>query len=236
MVEATTTAEEANDRRCTTRNCPSSLEISSSHRSVRMVPRPRKVSGPRSEQDNVTARSSLQAGDDPGYVDAAGVGSANSYSVGGQDIVSNTREPPRDNRQGGRSVECARVQPDPRSPTFRAGSAARVSNRPMRPRAAARHKGSRWHPLRSRATVTRPADPVRLRELLRVNRALFIAYVFRLTACVLKDDLKHEFCSKARLFGARVRAITRPPTSICHAAGHWPRRSTHLLAKNFTKS
>jgi transposase len=44
-------------------------------------------------------------------------------------------------------------------------------------------KGARWLLLRNRATLTRHADRVRLRELLRVNRPLFIAYV-------LKDDLK----------------------------------------------
>jgi transposase len=44
-------------------------------------------------------------------------------------------------------------------------------------------KGTRWLLLRNRATVTRPADRVRLRELLRANHALFVVYV-------LKDDLK----------------------------------------------
>lgn len=44
-------------------------------------------------------------------------------------------------------------------------------------------KGTRWLLFRNRETITRPADRVRLRALLRVNRPLFIAYV-------LKDDLK----------------------------------------------
>jgi transposase len=44
-------------------------------------------------------------------------------------------------------------------------------------------KGARWLLLRNREHVTHPADRVRLRELLRANRALFIVYV-------LKDDLK----------------------------------------------
>lgn len=44
-------------------------------------------------------------------------------------------------------------------------------------------KGTRWLLFRNRDTITRAADRVRLRELLRVNRPLFIAYV-------LKDDLK----------------------------------------------
>lgn len=45
-------------------------------------------------------------------------------------------------------------------------------------------KGTRWLLLRNREHVTRPADRLRLRELLAANQALFIAYV-------LKDDLKH---------------------------------------------
>lgn len=44
-------------------------------------------------------------------------------------------------------------------------------------------KGSRWLLLRNRENLTHPADRVRLRELLRVNKALFTVYV-------LKDDLK----------------------------------------------
>ncbi len=44
-------------------------------------------------------------------------------------------------------------------------------------------KGARWLLLRNRENVTAPRDRVRLRELLRANRALFIVYV-------LKDDLK----------------------------------------------
>ena len=44
-------------------------------------------------------------------------------------------------------------------------------------------KGSRWLLLRNRENLTRQDDQVRLKELLAVNRALFIVYV-------LKDDLK----------------------------------------------
>lgn len=44
-------------------------------------------------------------------------------------------------------------------------------------------KGARWLLLRNRDRLTSNADRVRLRELLRANRALFIVYV-------LKDDLK----------------------------------------------
>jgi transposase len=44
-------------------------------------------------------------------------------------------------------------------------------------------KGSRWLLLRNRENVTRPADQVRLSELLAANRALLTVYL-------LKDDLK----------------------------------------------
>jgi transposase len=44
-------------------------------------------------------------------------------------------------------------------------------------------KGARWLLLRNKANLRTPAERVRLRELLRANRALFIVYV-------LKDDLK----------------------------------------------
>jgi len=44
-------------------------------------------------------------------------------------------------------------------------------------------KGARWLLLRNRATLKTRAERVRLRDLLRANRALFIVYV-------LKDDLK----------------------------------------------
>lgn len=44
-------------------------------------------------------------------------------------------------------------------------------------------KGTRWLLLKNRAKVTRPADRIRLKELLAANRALFTVYV-------LKDDLK----------------------------------------------
>jgi transposase len=57
---------------------------------------------------------------------------------------------------------------------------------PNAPRTRARRrviKGTRWLLLRNREHVTHLADRVRLRDLLRANRALFIVYV-------LKDDLK----------------------------------------------
>jgi transposase len=44
-------------------------------------------------------------------------------------------------------------------------------------------KGARWLLLRNRENLTRPGERVRLRELLKANRALFVVYV-------LKDDLK----------------------------------------------
>jgi transposase len=44
-------------------------------------------------------------------------------------------------------------------------------------------KGTRWLLLRNREHVTTPADRIRLREVLRANRPLFLVYV-------LKDDLK----------------------------------------------
>jgi len=68
-----------------------------------------------------------------------------------------------------------------------------------RPRAARRRviKGTRWLLLRNRENVTRPADRVRLREVLRANRALFTVYV-------LKDDLKqlwrYRYPAAARRF------------------------------------
>lgn len=58
-------------------------------------------------------------------------------------------------------------------------------------------KGTRWLLLRNRENVTRPADRVRLRELLAANRALFTVYV-------LKDDLKelwrYRYPAAARRF------------------------------------
>lgn len=42
-------------------------------------------------------------------------------------------------------------------------------------------KGTRWLLLRNREHVTRPADRVRLRELLNANRSLFLVYVSRMT-------------------------------------------------------
>lgn len=44
-------------------------------------------------------------------------------------------------------------------------------------------KGTRWLLLKNRENVTKTSDRVRLRELLKANRALFVVYV-------LKDDLK----------------------------------------------
>jgi transposase len=66
---------------------------------------------------------------------------------------------------------------------------------PIHPRRAQRRviKGTRWLLLRNREHLTSRADRVRLRELLRVNRPLFIVYV-------LKDDLK-------RLWRFRYRAV-----------------------------
>lgn len=67
-------------------------------------------------------------------------------------------------------------------------------------------KGTRWLLLRNRETVTRPADRVRLRELLAANKALFTVYV-------LKDDLKQlwrfHYPAAARRFWAqwRTRAL-----------------------------
>lgn len=56
-------------------------------------------------------------------------------------------------------------------------------------------KGTRWLLLRNREHVTNAADRVRLKELLKANRALFIVYV-------LKDDLK-------QLWRFRYRAAAR---------------------------
>lgn len=66
-------------------------------------------------------------------------------------------------------------------------------------------KGTRWLLLRNRATVTRPGDRVRLKELLAANRALFITYV-------LKDDLKQLW---------RYRA----PAAARRFWQHWYRRA-----------
>ncbi|MBK7908723.1 MAG: ISL3 family transposase [Gemmatimonadetes bacterium] len=63
-------------------------------------------------------------------------------------------------------------------------------------------KGARWLLLRNRDTVTRPADRIRLRDLLAANRALFKVYV-------LKDDLKQlwrfRYPGAARRFWAQWR-------------------------------
>jgi len=56
-------------------------------------------------------------------------------------------------------------------------------------------KGTRWLLLRNREHVTNAADRVRLKELLKANRSLFIVYV-------LKDDLK-------QLWRFRYRAAAR---------------------------
>ena len=66
-------------------------------------------------------------------------------------------------------------------------------------------KGTRWLLLRNRETITAPADRIRLAELLKANRALFIAYV-------LKDDLK-------QLWRFRSRAAAR------RFWQHWYRRA-----------
>jgi transposase len=66
-------------------------------------------------------------------------------------------------------------------------------------------KGARWLLLRNREHVTAPADRIRLRELLRANRPLFIVYV-------LKDDLKALW--RYRYLGAARRAWA-----------HWLRRA-----------
>jgi transposase len=58
-------------------------------------------------------------------------------------------------------------------------------------------KGTRWLLLSNRGRLRRPADRVRLRELLAANHALFIAYV-------LKDDLKQLW--RYRYPGAARRA------------------------------
>jgi len=79
---------------------------------------------------------------------------------------------------------------------------------PNRPRVRAQRrviKGTRWLLLRNRASLTRHADRVRLRELLRANRALFIAYV-------LKDDLKQRWRFR---YPAAARRFWR----------HWYRRA-----------
>jgi transposase len=62
---------------------------------------------------------------------------------------------------------------------------ARAAGRRDRRTQASRRviKGTRWLLLRNREHITTPRDRVRLRELLRANRALFVVYV-------LKEDLK----------------------------------------------
>ena len=63
-------------------------------------------------------------------------------------------------------------------------------------------KGARWLLLRNRANLRSHDERVRLRELLRANRALFIVYV-------LKDDLKHlwqyRYAGAARRFWRQWR-------------------------------
>jgi transposase len=58
-------------------------------------------------------------------------------------------------------------------------------------------KGTRWLLLRNRANVTRPADRVRLRELLAANRHLWVVYV-------LKDALKHLWAYRYPRAGQRA--------------------------------
>jgi transposase len=52
-------------------------------------------------------------------------------------------------------------------------------------------KGARWLLLRNYENLRRPEDHVRLRELLRANRALLTVYL-------LKDDLKHLWAYRSR--------------------------------------
>lgn len=66
--------------------------------------------------------------------------------------------------------------------TNRVAQAGRPNDAALRARRAV-IKGTRWLLLQNRAHVTRPADRIRLKELLAANRALFTVYV-------LKDDLK----------------------------------------------
>jgi transposase len=66
--------------------------------------------------------------------------------------------------------------------TNRIARARGPNDRPTRARRRV-IKGTRWLVLRNREHVTDPADRIRLRGLLRANRALFIVYV-------LKEDLK----------------------------------------------
>lgn len=57
-------------------------------------------------------------------------------------------------------------------------------------------KGARWLLLRNKANLTTSTERVRLRELLRANRALFIVYV-------LKDDLKRLWQYRSRVAAKR---------------------------------
>lgn len=57
-------------------------------------------------------------------------------------------------------------------------------------------KGTRWLLLRNRATLTAPADRVRLKEVLAANRELFTAYV-------LKEDLTQLWRYRSRASAAR---------------------------------
>lgn len=57
-------------------------------------------------------------------------------------------------------------------------------------------KGARWLLLRNKANLTTRGERVRLRDLLRANRALFIVYV-------LKDDLKRLWQYRARAAALR---------------------------------
>jgi transposase len=90
-------------------------------------------------------------------------------------------------------------------------------------------KGARWLLLRNREHVTRPADQVRLGELLRANRALYIVYV-------LKDDLKqlwrYRRVAAARRFWhgwlRRARASGLPP--LVRFAEHLAARIDGVLA------
>jgi len=84
-------------------------------------------------------------------------------------------------------------------------------------------KGARWLLLRNKAHLTRPADRVRLRDLLAANRALFTVYV-------LKDDLKqlwqYRYPAAARRFWTawyRRAVASRLPPLVRFAKNLAPR-------------
>jgi transposase len=83
--------------------------------------------------------------------------------------------------------------------------------------------GARWLLLRNRAHLTRPGERVRLRELLRANRALFVAYV-------LKEDLAQLWRYRAPW---AARRFWRAWYRRAHASGLAPliRFAQHLDAR-----